>query len=348
MGTTRSMMKVKELPCWFWGEAVTTAVFILNWTPTRSVEEKTPFEVWHGVKPPVHFFRTFGCVAHVKVASKHLSKLDDRSTPMMFVGYEVGMKAYRFYNPATCRVHISHDAVFEEERAWDWGAEKEAGPEDAIEPFQVEHITALARGGDQGAPLATPDGTPRTPTPPPAPTMPDSVATPTCESELRTLPATMPGPGVQFTDMAGDLDGRKSTSGIIFFLNGNPVTWQSQKQRVVALSSCEAEYIAGALAACQGVWLGRLLADVQGAKSSPPTLKMDNQSAIALSKNSVLHDRSKHIDTRFHYIRECVENGAVRLAYAGTQEQLADIVTKALGKDRFHKLRELIGVTNLK
>ena len=154
--------------------------------------------------------------------------------------------------------------------------------------------------------------------------------------------------GYSNSDMAGDLDGRKSTSGIIFFLNGNTVTWQSQKQRVVALSSCEAEYIANALAACQGVWLGRLLTNVQGAKSSPPTLKMDNQSAIALSKNSVLDDRSKHIDTRFHYIRECVDNGAVRLAYAGTQEQLADILTKALGKDRFQKLRELIGVTKLK
>ncbi|WVZ83398.1 hypothetical protein U9M48_030555 [Paspalum notatum var. saurae] len=88
-----------------------------------------------------------------------------------------------------------------------------------------------------------------------------------------------------------------------------------------------------ALAACHGVWLGRLLADVQGAKSSPPTLKMDNY---------------KHIDTKFHYILECVDNGAVRLAYTGTQEQLVDILMKALGKDRFRKLRELIGVTKLK
>ncbi|KAJ1267914.1 hypothetical protein BS78_07G095200 [Paspalum vaginatum] len=154
--------------------------------------------------------------------------------------------------------------------------------------------------------------------------------------------------GYSDSDMAGDIDSRKSTSGIIFFLDGNPVTWQSQKQRVVALSSCEAEYIAGALAACQGVWLRRLLADVQGAKLPPPTMKMDNQSAIALSKNPVLHDRSKHIDTKFHYICECVDNGAVRLAYAATQEQLADILTKALGKDRFQKLREMIGVTKLK
>ncbi|XP_039834695.1 uncharacterized protein LOC120695542 [Panicum virgatum] len=91
--------------------------------------------------------------------------------------------------------------------------------------------------------------------------------------------------GYNDSDMAGDVDDRKSSSGILYFLDGNPVAWQSQKQRVVALSSCEAEYIAGAAAACQGVWLRRLLQDVVGAGVSPPQLKMDNQSAIALSKN---------------------------------------------------------------
>ena len=104
--------------------------------------------------------------------------------------------------------------------------------------------------------------------------------------------------GYSDSDMAGDVDDRKSTSGILYFLDGNPVAWQSQKQRVVALSSCEAEYIAGAAAACQGVWLRRLLQDVVGAGVTSPQLKMDNQSAIALSKNSILHDRSKHIDTK--------------------------------------------------
>jgi hypothetical protein len=150
------------------------------------------------------------------------------------------------------------------------------------------------------------------------------------------------------SDMAGDVDDRKSTSDILYFLGGSPIAWQSQKQRVVALSSCEAEYIAGAAAACQGVWLRRLLQDVVGAGVPPPQLKMDNQSAIALSKNPVLHDRSKHIDTKFHILRECVDGGAVRLAFVSTQGQLADIMTKALGKAKFQELRELIGVTKLK
>ncbi|WVZ50853.1 LOW QUALITY PROTEIN: hypothetical protein U9M48_002065 [Paspalum notatum var. saurae] len=74
------------------GEAVTTAVFILNRSPTQSVDGKTPFEVWHGVKPSVHFLHTFGCIAHVKAGGKHPTKLEDRSTQMVFVGYEAGTK----------------------------------------------------------------------------------------------------------------------------------------------------------------------------------------------------------------------------------------------------------------
>jgi len=120
LGMARSMLKAMRMPGWFWGEAVLTAVFILNRSPTKSVDGITPYEAWYGLKPPVHFFRTFGCVAHVKVAGGHLKKLDDRSTPMVFIGYEVGSKAYRFYNPVSKRVHISRDAVFDEGRAWDW------------------------------------------------------------------------------------------------------------------------------------------------------------------------------------------------------------------------------------
>ncbi|XP_062232779.1 secreted RxLR effector protein 161-like [Phragmites australis] len=108
--------------------------------------------------------------------------------------------------------------------------------------------------------------------------------------------------GYSDADMAGDIDTRKSTSGIIFFLDDNPITWQSSKQKVVALSSCEAEYIAAATAGCQGVWLALLVTDMVGIGPGVPKLKVDNQSIIALSKNLIFHDRSKHIDIRFHYI----------------------------------------------
>jgi hypothetical protein len=98
-GMACSMLKAMKMPGWFWGEAVVTTVYVLNRSPTQSVEGRTPYEVWHGSKSSVHHFRTFGCVAHMKQGSKRLSKLEDRSTPMVFIGYEPGSKAWQFYDP---------------------------------------------------------------------------------------------------------------------------------------------------------------------------------------------------------------------------------------------------------
>src|SRR4051812_46371629 len=94
LGMARNMLKAKRVPNLFCGEAVLTTVFILNRCFTRSVDGMTPYEAWHGKKPDVRFLRVFGCVGHVKVARPHLQKLDDRSTPMVLIGYETGSKAY--------------------------------------------------------------------------------------------------------------------------------------------------------------------------------------------------------------------------------------------------------------
>lgn len=150
------------------------------------------------------------------------------------------------------------------------------------------------------------------------------------------------------SDLAGDLVQRKSTTGIVFFLGPNLVTWTSQKQRVVELSSCEAEYIAAAAGACQGVWLSRLVAELTGKNVQKFRLLIDNKSAIELSKNPGYQERSKHIDTRFHYIRECVSDGVVEVDYVRTDGQLADILTKALGRVRFVEMRQRLGVINVK
>ncbi|WVZ61751.1 LOW QUALITY PROTEIN: hypothetical protein U9M48_011574 [Paspalum notatum var. saurae] len=184
MGMARSMMKAMSIPGWFWGEAVTMALFILNRSPTQSVEGKTPYEVWHGHQPAVHFFRTFGCVAHVKAGGKPLTKLEDRSTPMVFVG--------RFYNPVTRHVHVSGDAVFEEDRPWDWGEEKRSGPNDDSEPFCVEFITIGQARRVAGA-VEAPQSPPTSPAPTTPASAPSSPATPMCGPEPRT-PMTPPAP----------------------------------------------------------------------------------------------------------------------------------------------------------
>jgi hypothetical protein len=159
-------------------------------------------------------------------------------------------------------------------------------------------------------------------------------------SELKLL-------GYSDSDLAGDLVHRKSTTGVVYFLGPNLVTWTSQKQKVVALSSCEAEYIAVAAGACQGVWLSRLVAELTGGKTEKFRLLIDNKSAIELSKNPVYHERSKHIDTRFHYIRECISDGMIEVDHVGTDGQLADILTKPLGRVKFVEMRQKLGVIDV-
>lgn len=154
--------------------------------------------------------------------------------------------------------------------------------------------------------------------------------------------------GYSDSDLAGDIDDRKSTTGAAYFYGGNLITWVSQKQKVVALSSCEAEYIAAATTACLGTWLSRLLADLRKEKEEAVVLRIDNKSAISLCKNPVYHDRSKHIDTRYHYIRESVENGRIIVEHVASEEQLADILTKPLGRVKFIEMRSKIGLQTVK
>ena len=109
-------------------------------------------------------------------------------------------------------------------------------------------------------------------------------------------------------------------------------------------SSCEDEYVAVAAATCQGLWMSRLLAEMRGEEVSAFKLLIDNKSAIALAKNPVHHDRNKHIDVKFHFICDCVEKWQVEIDHIGTSDQLADALTKALGRVRFVELRQKLSV----
>jgi hypothetical protein len=100
VNTTRSILRVWSMPGYFWGEAVHTAVFLLNRAPTSALDGLTPYQAWYKKKPHVHFLKVFGCVAYIKNLRPHLSKLDDRRQKVVFIGYQDGSKAYHFYNPS--------------------------------------------------------------------------------------------------------------------------------------------------------------------------------------------------------------------------------------------------------
>jgi hypothetical protein len=141
------------------------------------------------------------------------------------------------------------------------------------------------------------------------------------------------------SDYANDLDTRRSTTGYIFSLSGGAISWKSRRQPTVALSSTEAEYMAAADACKEALWLRRLLNEVQTGSginsdfNKPQTIHIDNNSALDLAKNPKHHDRTKHIDIRYHFIREVIENGQVALQYIPTRENVADIFTKPLPRE---------------
>lgn len=150
--------------------------------------------------------------------------------------------------------------------------------------------------------------------------------------------------GYSDSDYAGDMDDRRSTSGHVFFLSNAAISWSSRKQPVVTLSTTEAEYIAAVSSACQGIWLRRLLQAVKLEQEGPTIIYCDNSSTIKLSKNPVLHGRSKHIDVRFHFLRDLTKDGVIQLEHCKSEEQISDILTKPLKLDAFVKLRKLLGV----
>jgi len=112
----------------------------------------------------------------------------------------------------------------------------------------------------------------------------------------------------------------------------------------VAFSSCEAEYVAATTAATQAMWLSRLLAELLGRSVDIVELKVDSKSALALAKNPVFHERSKHIRIKYHFIRSCLEDDSIKAEHISTGDQQADILTKALGKTKFEELRGRIGL----
>jgi len=114
----------------------------------------------------------------------------------------------------------------------------------------------------------------------------------------------------------------------------------------VALSSCEAEYIATTTAATQALWLSRLLGELLGRKVDVVELKVDSN-ALALAKNPVFHDRSKHIRIKYHFIRDCLEEGSIKANHIATTDQLIDILTKSLGKAKFQEMRRRIGLKQI-
>jgi hypothetical protein len=140
--------------------------------------------------------------------------------------------------------------------------------------------------------------------------------------------------GYANSDWTGSVDDMKSISGYVFNISSCALCWNAKKQEVVAQSTIEPEYIFMAAAANQAIWLNKLLADLGQEQSSPTKLYCNNKSVIVIAQNPVQHGRIKHINVKFHSIREAEKNLLIKLYYCPTDVQLANIMTKALPRSR--------------
>ena len=125
------------------------------------------------------------------------------------------------------------------------------------------------------------------------------------------------------------------------------ISWSSRKQPIVTLSTTETEFVVASACACQEIWLRNILEEVHFKQQGPTFIYCDNSSTIKLSKNPIMHGRSKHIDVRFHLLRDLSNEGIIDLIYCKSEEQIADIMTKPLELSAFQKLRNLLGVCML-
>ena len=149
--------------------------------------------------------------------------------------------------------------------------------------------------------------------------------------------------GYTDSDFAGDSNDRKSTSGWVYTFNGSPISWASKKQGLVTRSSMEAELVAGSVASAEGIWLIRLGKDF-GQNFKPIPLHTDNQSFIAFANNDSSNKRTKHIDTHYHYTRDQITAGTIRLLYIPTLRNPADILTKSLPPGKHAYLLDVLGI----
>ncbi|KAG6478563.1 hypothetical protein ZIOFF_062006 [Zingiber officinale] len=249
MAMARPLLKGTYMPTRFWGEVVRHAVYLLNCPPTKALEERTPFEAWMGRKPHLAHLRVFDCVAYVKNTAPHLKKLDDRSLPMVYLGVEEGAN--------------------NEEKVPEFMVVDAFGTDEVIVATDIEAtvedvttlIVAVVPMTGASSP-STPSLNTHTASSPSITNSPESYEGPVCFRFIDDIYAN--------TEEVVGIDEE-----------------EGEKQKIVALSSCEAEFMAAATTTCHALWLRSLASELTGVEPKSIVVEFVNtgeQRANALTK----------------------------------------------------------------
>ncbi|KAK4399009.1 Tricyclene synthase Oc15, chloroplastic [Sesamum angolense] len=257
----------------------------------------TPLEAWSGKKPSAKHLRVFGSICYVHIPTEKRHKLEEKTEKGIFLGYSTQSKGYRIYNLKTKKLIISRDVEFDEDAMWNWDEEK-VERQSVMIPKETPPQQQQEEGTDQAEMERRSQQAPVSPRRPP----------PSEEIEEEIPPRR--------TKLLSDI---YETCNFIMLELENFETavkhkvWASKKQATVAQSSAEAEYIAAAATSNQAIWLRRILEDIGEKQEEPTTIYCDNKSAIAIIKNPVQHSRTKHIDIKYHSLREATTRGEIEL-----------------------------------
>nr|GEX48121.1 retrovirus-related Pol polyprotein from transposon TNT 1-94 [Tanacetum cinerariifolium] len=346
-------------------EAVATACFTQNRSIIRLRYAKTPYELLHSKLLDLSFFHVFGALCYPTNDSENLGKLQPKADIGIFIGYAPTKKAFRIYNRRTRRIvetiHLDFDelTVMASEQSCLGPALNEMTPGTIIHADSTGSPSSTTVDQDAPSPSKS-----HTTIEIQSSVIPQDVGDDNLDMEVAHMGMILDTPMVEKSkldedregkavdpshycdaDHAGCQDTRRSTFGSVQFLGERLIRWSSKRQKSAAISSTKAEYITLSGCCAQILWMRSQLSDY-GIGFNKIPMYCDNKSAIALCCNNVQHSRSKHIDIRYHFIKEQVENGVIELYFVNTEYQLVDLFTKALGRDRIKFLINKLSMRN--
>ncbi|KAJ4721172.1 Retrovirus-related Pol polyprotein from transposon TNT 1-94 [Melia azedarach] len=335
----------------FWVEAVSTTCYLINRGPHTGIHLKTPFEVWSGKPVDYYSLRVFGCTVHYHVNE---GKLEPRAKKGVFVGYGNGVKGYRIWSPSEKRVILSRNVVFDGNSMFNPIVKSIVVSENddmliaAENKSDVQKLKDLLNVEFEMKDLAKPIDTPS------AANAHLSVAFAPKSAEEKEYMSRVPYAsavgslmyamclviGFSDSDYVGDVDSRRSMTGYAFTLGSSVVSWKATLQPTATLSTIEAEYMALTEAAKEGIWLRGLVSDL-GLHHDQAIVYCDSLSAICLAKDQVHHERTKHIDVRYHFLRS---EKRTKVSKVGTVDNPADMFTKSVPHSKFQHYLDLLNV----
>ncbi|GKB68579.1 retrovirus-related pol polyprotein from transposon TNT 1-94 [Tanacetum coccineum] len=357
---SRTLLNEQSIPQKFWCNAVDTSTYILNRILIRPFLEKTPYELFKGRKPNLEYFKVFGCKCFILNTKDYLTKFDPKSIEGV-LGYSPNSKAYVVLNKETIKVEESLNVKFDETPPSNLPLLVD---DDLLEVDIIENQSKDSKV-KENEPSNKQISNIKESKDHPLGTIIGNLNQRTLRSQVQNqsnffcFVSSVEPKNIKEAiqdeswTMAMQEELNQFKTNDVWCLVPPPknqtiigcclTSWMSKKQTALAISTTEAEYVSAGKACQQALWMKQALVDYEVKLNDVPVL-CDNKGAIDLSKNPVLHSRTKHIEIRHHFLRDNVQKGNISIEKVASEDNIADILTKPLKREPFNLLRLGLGL----